>query len=79
VEIPGERHPDGAAHGSGCTHSAVLATQLAIGKTPLEAARTARRLAGEAVAKGLRGVGAGTGPVDVLGLEDLRSGIIGGR
>ena len=21
VEIPGERHPDGAAHGSGCTHS----------------------------------------------------------
>ena len=22
VEIPGERHPDGAAHGSGCTHSA---------------------------------------------------------
>ena len=21
VEVPGERHPDGAAHGSGCTHS----------------------------------------------------------
>ncbi len=79
VEIPGERHPDGAAHGSGCTHSAVLAAQLALGRTPLEAARTARRLAGEAVAKGLRDVGAGTGPVDVLGLEDLRSGIIGGR
>jgi hydroxymethylpyrimidine/phosphomethylpyrimidine kinase len=79
VEIPGERHKDGAAHGSGCTHSAVLAVQLAIGKTPLEAARTARRLAGEAVAKGLRDVGAGAGPVDVLGLSDLRSGIIGGR
>lgn len=79
VEIPGERYPDGAAHGSGCTHSSVLAAQLALGKTPLEAARTARRLAGEAVAKGLRGVGAGAGPVDVLGLESLRSGIIGGR
>ncbi len=79
VEIPGERHKDGAAHGSGCTHSAVLAAQLAIGKTPLGAARTARRLAGEAVAKGLRDVGAGVGPVDVLGLSDLRSGIIGGR
>ena len=79
VEIPGERHEDGAAHGSGCTHSAVLAAQLALGKTPLEAARTARRLAGEAVAKGLRDVGAGAGPVDVLGLEEIRSGIIGGR
>jgi hydroxymethylpyrimidine/phosphomethylpyrimidine kinase len=79
VEISGERHEDGAAHGSGCTHSSVLAAQLAIGKTPLEAARTARRLAGEAVAKGLRGVGAGAGPVDVIGLEGMRSGIIGGR
>jgi hydroxymethylpyrimidine/phosphomethylpyrimidine kinase len=77
VEIPGVRHKDGAAHGSGCTHSAVLAAQLALGKTPLEAARTARRLAGEAVAKGLRDLGAGAGPVDVIGLSDLRSGIIG--
>ena len=25
AEIPGERHPDGAAHGSGCTHSSALA------------------------------------------------------
>ena len=69
VEIPGERHPDGAAHGSGCTHSAVLAAQLALGRTPLEAARVARELAGEAVAHGLRDVGAGAGPVDVLGFE----------
>ncbi len=79
VEIPGERHADGAAHGSGCTHSSVLAAQLALGRTPLEAARAARRLAGEAVAHGLRDLGAGAGPVDVLGLKDLRSGIIGGR
>ena len=76
VEIPGERHPDGAAHGSGCTHSAVLAAGLALGQTPLEAARTARRLAGEAVRQGLRDVGAGAGPVDILALEARRSAII---
>ena len=40
--IPGERHPDGAAHGSGCTHSSVLAAHLALGCDPLEAARAAR-------------------------------------
>ncbi len=76
VEILGERHPDGAAHGSGCTHSAVLAAVLALGQTPLEAARTARRLAGEAVRQGLRDVGAGAGPVDILALEARRSAII---
>src|SRR4051794_1732362 len=27
----GERHPDGAAHGSGCTHSSALAAHLALG------------------------------------------------
>src|SRR4029079_15719093 len=42
VEIPGERHPDGAAHGSGCTHSSALAAHLARGAEPLEAARRAR-------------------------------------
>jgi hydroxymethylpyrimidine/phosphomethylpyrimidine kinase len=74
VAIDGERYPDGAAHGSGCTHSSVLAAQLALGRTPLQAARSARALAGEAVANGLRDVGAGAGPVDVLGLERMRAG-----
>ncbi len=72
IEIAGERHRDGAAHGSGCTHSAVLAARLALGDTTLDAARVARRLAGEAVAHGLRDVGSGAGPVDVLGLERMR-------
>jgi hydroxymethylpyrimidine/phosphomethylpyrimidine kinase len=73
VEIEGERHPDGAAHGSGCTHSSVLAAQLARGRTPLQAARAARALTADAVRDGLRDVGAGAGPVDVLGLLRLRS------
>jgi hydroxymethylpyrimidine/phosphomethylpyrimidine kinase len=73
LEIPGERYPDGAAHGSGCTHSAVLAARLALGDTPPEAAMLARRLAGEAVAEGLRDVGAGAGPVDVLRLGRMRA------
>jgi hydroxymethylpyrimidine/phosphomethylpyrimidine kinase len=73
VSIPGARHPDGAAHGSGCTHSSALAAQLALGSAPLQAARVARALAGAAVANGLRDVGAGTGPVDVLDLTRMRS------
>jgi hydroxymethylpyrimidine/phosphomethylpyrimidine kinase len=67
VELPGERYPGGAAHGSGCTHSSVLAARLAWGDAPLEAARVAKRLASRAVRDGLAGVGAGAGPVNVLG------------
>jgi hydroxymethylpyrimidine/phosphomethylpyrimidine kinase len=69
VEIPGERHPDGAAHGSGCTHSSALAAYLARGESPLEAARKAREIASAAVRDGLRGLGQGPGPVNVLGLS----------
>jgi hydroxymethylpyrimidine/phosphomethylpyrimidine kinase len=68
VAIPGERHPDGAAHGSGCTHSSSIAAHLALGHSPLEAARAAREIAGAAVRDGLRGIGAGAGPVDVFDL-----------
>jgi hydroxymethylpyrimidine/phosphomethylpyrimidine kinase len=68
VEIPGERHPEGAAHGSGCTHSSALAAFLAHGESPLEAARRARKVASAAVGAGLRDIGAGPGPVDVFEL-----------
>jgi hydroxymethylpyrimidine/phosphomethylpyrimidine kinase len=67
VEIPGARYPDGASHGSGCTHSSALAAQLALGADPLEAARCAKQIASEAVRDGLRGLGSGAGPVDVFG------------
>jgi hydroxymethylpyrimidine/phosphomethylpyrimidine kinase len=66
-EIPGERFPDGAAHGSGCTHSSALAAGLALGLDPLPAARQARAIAGQAVRDGLRELGRGPGPVSVLG------------
>jgi hydroxymethylpyrimidine/phosphomethylpyrimidine kinase len=68
VEIPGVRYPDGASHGSGCTHSSALAAQLALGADPLEAARRAKQIASEAVRDGLRGLGSGAGPVDVFGI-----------
>ncbi len=69
VEIPGVRHSDGAAHGSGCTHAATLAAHLALGATPLEAARRAKIVAAGAVRDGLAELGSGPGPVDVLGLR----------
>jgi hydroxymethylpyrimidine/phosphomethylpyrimidine kinase len=67
AELEGERYPDGAAHGSGCTHSSALAARLAWGDTPLEAARHAKRIAAAAVRDGLDRIGAGAGPVNVLG------------
>ncbi|UTI63080.1 hydroxymethylpyrimidine/phosphomethylpyrimidine kinase [Paraconexibacter antarcticus] len=72
TRIRGERHADGAAHGSGCTHASVLAAQLALGLGPVPAAREAKARASAAVRDGLRGVGAGAGPVDVLGLAARR-------
>jgi hydroxymethylpyrimidine/phosphomethylpyrimidine kinase len=77
-EIPGERVAGGAAHGSGCTHSSALAAFLAHGLDPLEAARRAKAVAAEAVANGLRGIGAGAGPVDALGVEARMRALEGG-
>jgi hydroxymethylpyrimidine/phosphomethylpyrimidine kinase len=68
VPIPGPRYPDGAAHGSGCTHSSALAAHLALGLPPLEAAVAAKVVASEAVRDGLQEIGAGAGPVDALGV-----------
>jgi hydroxymethylpyrimidine/phosphomethylpyrimidine kinase len=68
VEITGVRHPDGAAHGSGCTHASALAAHLALGFTLTESARAARAIAADAIRHGLRDLGAGPGPVNVLGV-----------
>jgi hydroxymethylpyrimidine/phosphomethylpyrimidine kinase len=68
VEIPGERHPGEASHGSGCTHSSAIAAFLARGAEPLQAAAAARQVAAAAVGAGLDELGKGHGPVDVFGL-----------
>jgi len=72
VEIPVPRHARHSTHGAGCTHSATLAAALARGLDLEAAAREAARVAAEAVAHGLEGLGAGDGPVDVFGLDATR-------
>ncbi len=69
VELKGERYDSRAAHGSGCTHSSVLAARLAWGDEPVQAARVAKQFAADAVANGLSEIGAGPGPVDVLDIR----------
>jgi hydroxymethylpyrimidine/phosphomethylpyrimidine kinase len=68
VHIAVPRHDTAATHGAGCTHSATLAALLARGCGLEEAARRAAEVASDAVLRGLAGIGAGDGPVDVLGL-----------
>jgi hydroxymethylpyrimidine/phosphomethylpyrimidine kinase len=68
LRIGGPRYGQGAAHGSGCTHSSALAAFLARGSELADAARWAREIAAEAVGSGLSELGKGPGPVDVLGL-----------
>jgi len=74
TRLDGPRFPDGASHGSGCTHSSALAAFLARGEELGAAARLARSIAAEAVRNGLRGMGAGPGPVDVFDLAGARRG-----
>ncbi len=73
TELKGERYAAGAAHGSGCTHSATLAAELALGRSPLQAARRARKVAARAVRDGLHEIGAGPGPVDIHSIARRRA------
>ena len=68
--IPVERLAVAATHGAGCTHSATLCALLAHGWSLVDAARGAAAAATRAVRQGLVEIGAGDGPVDVLGIRD---------
>lgn len=70
VEIPVERIPGAATHGSGCTHSAAVTAMLARGVSLEEAARRAAEIATDAVKHGLTELGGANGPVDVLHVDD---------
>lgn len=50
-------------HGTGCTFSAALAAELAKGRTPVEAVRTAKAFIRAAIEDGL-GIGSGHGPTN---------------
>jgi hydroxymethylpyrimidine/phosphomethylpyrimidine kinase len=69
LEIAVERLDVAATHGAGCTHSATLAALLARGEPLADAARGAARAAAQAVRNGFAELGAGEGPVDVLGVR----------
>jgi hydroxymethylpyrimidine/phosphomethylpyrimidine kinase len=67
VRIEGPVYPSENTHGAGCTYSSALASFLAHGFGPVEAARRAHAIASEAVEYGLGEIGRGAGPVHALG------------
>ncbi len=65
VEIPVAWVASTATHGTGCTHSATLTAELALGTRLIDAARRAAAVTAAAIEHGLEGIGKGAGPVAV--------------
>jgi hydroxymethylpyrimidine/phosphomethylpyrimidine kinase len=65
LEIPITWVEGTATHGTGCTHSATLAAELALGIPLVDAARRAAEVTAASIEHGLVGIGKGAGPVAV--------------
>jgi hydroxymethylpyrimidine/phosphomethylpyrimidine kinase len=65
LEIPIVWVDGTATHGTGCTHSATLTAEIAMGTPLAEAARRAAAVTASAIAHGSVGIGTGAGPVAV--------------
>ena len=63
IWLEGERIPGRHTHGTGCVLSAAITAELALGRSPEDACRTAKRFVERAIAGGLD-LGAGVGPVN---------------
>lgn len=63
IWLEGERIPGRHTHGTGCVLSAAITAELALGRAPADACRTAKRFVERAIAGGLD-LGAGVGPVN---------------
>ena len=61
--LEGDRIPGRHTHGTGCVLSAAITAELARGRRPGEACRTAKRFVEQAIAAGLE-LGQGVGPVN---------------
>jgi hydroxymethylpyrimidine/phosphomethylpyrimidine kinase len=61
--LEGERIPGRHTHGTGCVLSAAITAELARGRRPEDACRTAKRFVERAIAAGLE-LGGGVGPVN---------------
>jgi hydroxymethylpyrimidine/phosphomethylpyrimidine kinase len=61
--LEGDRIPGRHTHGTGCVLSAAITAELARGRRPDEACRTAKRFVERAIAAGLE-LGGGVGPVN---------------
>ena len=70
VELSARRVPTKNTHASGCTFSAAIAARLAVGRTPIDAVRDAKRFITSAIELSLE-IGHGHGPVNpMFGLSE---------
>lgn len=72
-ELESPRFETKNTHGTGCTFASAVAAGLALGRSPIEAARAAKRYVTAIIGASMRlGLGAGHGPMNHFALADLK-------